>query len=370
MIMDTFEELAAKKLSEMQRSQVRLPFSQSGFSLRSLESVSPCAYLGAAAAITPLWKPVLKDSWQERYPVYARTVASTVEQVRGMVCRWEGHHLLPENPSDFWKFHTDGKGRYLDHVQRLLTMSSEDIKVRRFKDSLSPGDRARVLSASQKFASNWLQSSASDTRIENNLFVKAVQLRLGNPGESDSDPAEALSNKRTAPKIKDLRHKFLAQNIAKWAERAGAERAETEPKDLWTHDHLRPDVDLILGDKRFLVDVAVIHPTCPSHIVEARNALGGAAEMVHVKEEKYAQMAASIKATVLPAVMETFGAISEPLLELFKDIANYSSMNPYGLWSRHEIYTGLLLDNSMILQKWNARVLLHSQNVHQAAAAN
>ena len=72
-------------------------------------------------------------------------------------------------------------------------------------------------------------------------------------------------------------------------------------------------------------------------------------------------MANSLDAEVIPAVMETYGAISDPLMKLFKDIANYSSTNPYALWSRHEIYNGLLLDNSLILQKWNAHIMLQSE---------
>ena len=83
--------------------------------------------------------------------------------------------------------------------------------------------------------------------------------------------------------------------------------------------------------------------------------------MVYLKEQKYAEMALALDAKVVPAIMETYGAISDPLLKLFRDIANYSSTNPYALWSRHEIYNGLCLDNSLVLQKWNANILLHSE---------
>ena len=60
-----------------------------------------------------------------------------------------------------------------------------------------------------------------------------------------------------------------------WALRAGAERAETQPKDLWLDDNKTPDIDIILGEIQILVDVAVVHPTAPSYVVEARNPLGG-----------------------------------------------------------------------------------------------
>ena len=68
-------------------------------------------------------------------------------------------------------------------------------------DTLSPGDRARINSASQKFASTWLQSTASNTKLDNQHFAKALQLRLGTPGEHDSDPAAALSDPSIASKL-------------------------------------------------------------------------------------------------------------------------------------------------------------------------
>ena len=117
--------------------------------------------------------------------------------------------------------------------------------------------------------------------------------------------------------LKDLRSKSLEDVIALWASRAGAERAETQPKDLWLDDNTTPDIDLILGGRKILVDVAVVHPSAPSYVVEASNPLGGS---VLTKEEKYAKLADSLGAEVVPAVIETYGAFSDPLLGLFKDI--------------------------------------------------
>ena len=59
-----------------------------------------------------------------------------------------------------------------------------------------------------------------------------------------------------------------------------------------------------------------------SYVVEARNPLGRSATMVLTKEEKYAKLADSLGAEVVPAVIETFGAISDPLIGLFKDISS------------------------------------------------
>ena len=110
-----------------------------------------------------------------------------------------------------------------------------------------------------------------------------------------------------------------------WALRAGAERAETQPKDLWLDDNKTPDIDIILGERQILVDVAVVHPTAPSYVVE------------HI---------------------ETFGALCDPLIGLVKDISKYAKTKPHLVWSQHEIYQGLLLDTSLLLQKWNAKIIL------------
>ena len=148
--------------------------------------------------------------------------------------------------------------------------------------------------------------------------------------------------------LKDLRSKFLEDFIATWALRAGAERGETQPKDLWLDDNRTPDIDLILGGRKILVDVAVVHPSAPSYVVEARNPLGGSATMVLTKEEKYAKLADSLGAEVVSAVIETYGAFSESLIGLFKDISKYASIKPYLVWSPCEIYQGLLFDTSWL----------------------
>ena len=164
--------------------------------------------------------------------------------------------------------------------------------------------------------------------------MTAILLRLGSPGECDFDPALALYDNSVAPVLKDLRSNFLDEVIAMWALR---ERAETQPKDLWLDDNKTTDIDIILGERQILVDVAVVHPTAPSYVVEARNPLGGSATMVLTKEDKYAELA-SLGAEVVPAVIETFGALSDPLIGLFKDISKYAKTKPYLVWTRHEIY--------------------------------
>ena len=60
----------------------------------------------------------------------------------------------------------------------MITSLAEKEELNAYMETLSPGDRARINSASQKFASTWLQSTASNTKLDNQHFAKALQLRL------------------------------------------------------------------------------------------------------------------------------------------------------------------------------------------------
>ena len=79
--------------------------------------------------------------------------------------------------------------------------------------------------------------------------------------------------------------------------------------------------------------------------------------MVRTNKFKYEAMVASLDAKVAPAVFETFGDLTSSCRELFKRIADITLENPYCCWSRHEIYSGLCLETSIILQTWNAKIL-------------
>ena len=229
-----------------------------------------------------------------------------------------------------------------------------------WEQKLSSGDRARMISTQQKFASAWLQAASNSKLIPNNTFVTAARLRLGYSevlAPSAGDPFASLSDLRHAPTLKQLRHKEIADNIASWSLRAGADRAETEPKHLWTVDNKRPDIDIILGRERVLVDVAVVHITAPAYCARAQCSLGGSAEMVKTKMDRFSDMANQLNATICPAVLESYGAVSKPLMDLFKAIANHSQQDPYCIWSWNEIYSGLVLETSLLLQIGNSMIL-------------
>ena len=352
-----------------QVQQAQFPFSKSGFGLRPLERICDFAFTGSAAAIAPLWPLRLGDDWKDRCPAYCATLIDTIDRARTGIEDTIEDSFFPDDSSDFWDFYTTGSGLELDTVQGALTSSHEAILFASWEQTLSSGDRARVISSRQKFASAWLQAASNSKLLPNNTFVTAARLRLGyslDHRPSSGDPFVSLSDKSHAPILKKLRHKEIAKNIASWCIRAGAERAETEPEHLWTVDNKRPDIDVQLGQKQFLVDVAVVHITAPSYCIKAQHPFGGSQEMVKTKMDRFCDMAAQLDAAVCPAVLESFGAVTQPLIDLFKAIANHSQQDPYCLWSWNEIYFGLVLETSLLLQIGNAKVLQRKRDVNIA----
>ena len=101
----------------------------------------------------------------------------------------------------------------------------------------------------------------------------------------------------------------------------------------------------------------MIHPTCKTYVRDAAAPLGACRYMVDEKLDKYEAMASNLDADVVPAVLETYGALTKDCISLFKAIANYSFEDPYCLWTREEIYKGLVLDVSTTLQIWNSRLI-------------
>ena len=49
--------------------------------------------------------------------------------------------------------------------------------------------------------------------------------------------------------------------------------ARLEPSSLSDDNHLRPDLQLIMDQFNKLIDVTIVHPTCPSHIKQGQTQL-------------------------------------------------------------------------------------------------
>ena len=73
---------------------------------------------------------------------------------------------------------------------------------------------------------------------------------------------------------------------------------ESRPDDA---SDLQPDIDAFFAGHRFIIDVAIVHPTAPSHVQSAAKASLLVAEAAaKAKREKYQQLAKKLNATLVP----------------------------------------------------------------------
>ena len=72
-----------------------------------------------------------------------------------------------------------------------------------------------------------------------------------------------------------IRHNQVVATIERFAKLAGAV-VVVEPKGLFSESAKRPDLQIILNHKNYLLDVTIVHPTAPSNISHSQKILGQA----------------------------------------------------------------------------------------------
>ena len=91
-----------------------------------------------------------------------------------------------------------------------------------------------------------------------------------------------------------------------------------------TEDGERPDIRLSLDGVSLLLDLSVTHPTSPSALSSniSSRALGAARKREYEKSHKYAELAVMERATVVPLVLESTGALGEGLRQFVRRISS------------------------------------------------
>ena len=161
LMMMSFAELINCPLSENGYYQARLPFRYAGFGIRPMTMKSLFAYVGTAADTAHLWFEVFGDSASGLE--FAQSVRSVINTIinDNLVKPSDVKTLLPGDREPVLDFYTTGAGKDLSKVQKALTASGEETTFKEWTDSISNGDRARVLSASQSVASGWLTGAGN-----------------------------------------------------------------------------------------------------------------------------------------------------------------------------------------------------------------
>jgi hypothetical protein len=150
-----------------------------------------------------------------------------------------------------------------------------------------------------------------------------------------------------------LRHDEIVKTIVSHLRRAGIlAHIETRPFD---GNNRRPDIEVWIGDRRYLIDVTVTHPLAQSNLQAAQYQLGASRKAYAGKERKYApNIAKEDPDTILvPFVMETLGALHPEAVKLIKSASQYASSPSFS----RDLYREL----SIILQRGNARAILQWQ---------
>jgi hypothetical protein len=238
-----------------------------------------------------------------------------------------------------------------------------------------PTDAARIRACGEPGAGRWLTAIAADanTILHDEDFRLAARLRLGlppsdvmsshchscqkvpqvgMPPQLDVDPWHWLAcSTGGGAWAMNMRHNRVRDLITIYADMARA-LAMREPRGLAADSGLRPDIMIMMGDKRFLLDVTIIHPTCPTHVKQS-NAMKTAEDD---KTRTYKELAEGHLMEFVPFVVESFGGVA-PRARVFLGQLSVFAQRWFGPWSQSEIMEGLEDAIAVAVQSYNGAIV-------------
>jgi hypothetical protein len=154
----------------------------------------------------------------------------------------------------------------------------------------------------------------------------------------------------------NLRHDFLKEVPHTWSRRLGASSLK-EPQNLVAGQEradnfiCTPDGDLLL------CDVAVVQPSCPTHVRKGQKRLAVADQMALQKHAQYNVMAAAEHATFYAMVVEVYGSPNDETIKLVKRIARIAKYDDSYGYTYQEVVTGMMSAIGVAVQRGNALIL-------------
>jgi len=343
------------------RTQMKLPVRLGGFGLRPSCPYRHFAWLGAFAAASSY----LSKSFGNSLPQpLIDSLKTALHQARSHLApASSARKLLPESAAeatDFFKNHPQNAIK----LQKALTSSAEEHAFDRLKRgaNVSPADLARLNSLQGAWA-GWPANIPFNAalRLSDDHYVPLAKMRLGYPvfnevplacrcGKKFADhPLHGLSCVLFDGSLVLARHNEALKVLARWIRLVRGFVRELD-YDRWNWGEMRPDLEVIMGLIRELIDVTIRHPTSP---------VPGAAAAAAVaqKQKLYRELASRVGAQLTPFVIETFGAWDIGAREFVSRIRNFNDRSVTGL-SKHDVYYGLSSEVSIAVQRGNARALL------------
>src|SRR6195952_3771693 len=209
--------------------------------------------------------------------------------------------------------------------------------------------RMRCISAHH--ASDWKAAipSNSDLTLNDDQYRIAAKLNLGMkmnlPNDFHSckvkdavknDPFHYLSCNVHKRREITIRHNLVLQVLYRLINYVGGVAAR-EPIDLHDKAGRRPDLELILRSLHALLDVMIVNPLCPTHLIaSSKKTLASVRAVEKIKTNKYKGTAAQHEAKFIPFVIESTGGLSEVAVSFLKQFILASTDNRT-LWAWEEV---------------------------------
>jgi hypothetical protein len=278
--------------------------------------------------------------------------------------------LFPAPGVDVFSFYEDTVDA-VKGLQKLLTVVWESAV---FNTLLGPdhslSHRARLLSASGRYASSWRTCIPYRAELELSDWAYSLSscLLLGLPthdrlpsrcpcGKSFSDQADhSLSCSLLTRRSMTVRHDGVLNHLIAVIREMGA-FVRPEPRDIQTNEHVRPDALTFFHNNEVTFDVSVTHPGSSSYVsAAATHPLSAAKQREKLKDQKYLVPMQCEGLKFYPLVFESFGAIASRSYSFLRLLFSLSSSCP-------TVSPSYIRDSlSIALQSGNARVLVEGYN--------
>lgn len=236
---------------------------------------------------------------------------------------------------------------------------------------------SRMLAVTAPGASTWISATAFDaaTTIPNDAYKLAVRLRLGlapqdiMPNNCHSCHVYSRQNLSLVEKNEwhylsciqghggreiTIRHNQVVAAIDRFAKLAGAV-VVVEPKHLFSDSSKRPDLQIIMNHKNYLLDITIVSPTAPSHLSHSQKLLGQAEAAEKSKINKYEEISEDQHAIFVPFVIETYGGIGKRAQEFLNELSIFA-IDHTTIRSRFDVVSGLRYAIACSVQRGNALI--------------
>ncbi len=375
-VLHTFMRIAsvAAPMPLLARMQVALPTSVGGLGLRQTAMVSSAAFWSAVHAYSASLRPILANHAQPPLLERLRLVFQELQN-QGVT---PAPDIFPQSAEGSMEFY--GAQGAPQRLQAALFKQTEAAMAVHVYNGLTPHAKARLSSLRLPHSGTWLRVFPTNvtSRISNLQFAIACKQRLGIPTTSPlpadcpcchtrnamlDDPAHLLGCPNLSSTSLTRRHDALASHIAAWCNSVKIP-AFVEPKI--NGERRRPDVDIVLDSGRLLIDVAVVHASSPTYVINHQAMTSAIAPLMAreaAKTSKYRRIADEAQAEFIPFVVSSFGGFGEGAMRLFSMLRNaVEAMEPVP-WSSDPV-ADLIRELSMILQRFNS--LASIEGCHRA----